>query len=354
VIDKLNPPSKLRRLQIHGFGGDRFPSWQLESSSNSSGDRSRREGLTLLQELYIEDCPNLTGRLPGKLPSLTKFVISSCPALQDSMPWVSRFRELHITSCEAFVSLPEEMMKENQNIQSIIIESCSSLVSFPVNAASRTISVLEISGCPKLELYPQGLMENSQYLVLKRLHLLRCSCDSLAIFQFSFFPKLEELIIEGCPVLHSILSTENCLPYLQKLNLRDCSKLVLFPGMDFPVMPSLTSLSISGLANLTSLEHVRKECLTSLKILKIEDCINLESLPPVTSLLYLSIKSCDILRTECESDTGKYKSMMSLIQNVEFEDVFLAVLDVFFPSNSRNLNISIFSRQSKQTPRTRS
>jgi hypothetical protein len=138
------------------------------------------------------------------------------------------------------------------------------------------------------------------------------------------------------------------------LELRDCSKLVLFPGMDFPVMPSLTSLSISGLANLTSLEHVRKECLTSLKILKIEDCINLESLPPVTSLLYLSIKSCDILRTECESDTGKYKSMMSLIQNVEFEDVFLAVLDVFFPSNSRNLNISIFSRQSKQTPRTRS
>jgi hypothetical protein len=63
VIDKLNTHPKFRRLQIHGFGDDTFPCWQLESSSNFSSDRSGSESLTLLQELCIEECPDLTGKL---------------------------------------------------------------------------------------------------------------------------------------------------------------------------------------------------------------------------------------------------------------------------------------------------
>ncbi|CAJ2655119.1 unnamed protein product [Trifolium pratense] len=318
VIDKLNPHPKLRRLKIYGFGGDKFPSWQLESSSISSGHRSESESLTLLKELYIEKCPNLTGKLPDNLPSLTKLVIKSCPTLQDSMPWVPRLRELNITSCETFVSLPEAMMKGNQDIESIIIESCPSLVSIPTNDMSRTISCLKISWCGKLELFPQ--VENSHcYHVLQRLHLKR-SCDSLAVFQFSLFPKLEDLSIEDCPALETFLSTANILPSLQKLNLKGCTKLVLFSQGDFPAMPSLTSIQLNGLSNLTSLENIGMNCLTSLKTLKIEDCINLGSLPPVSSLVHLNIKSCPILKKECESDTGKYKSMVSLIHNTVIED----------------------------------
>jgi len=186
-------------LEFYGNGNKAFnslriikfkdmPNWEEWSTGNQSGS----EGFTLLQELYIEGCPKLTGKLPEILPSLAKLVIISCPILSDSMPKVPRLRELEMTGCKTFVSLSEEMMKENKQLQTMSISNCSSLVSIHMDGLSTTLKSLEISECRKLQLFhPEMLIEESQcYSVLKRLCLKSC-CDSLTHFQLALFQSLK-------------------------------------------------------------------------------------------------------------------------------------------------------------------
>lgn len=282
--------------------------WEEWSVNNQSGS----EGFTLLQELYIENCPKLIGKLPGNLPSLDKLVITSCQTLSDTMPCVPRLRELKISGCEAFVSLSEQMMKCNDCLQTMAISNCPSLVSIPMDCVSGTLKSLKVSDCQKLQ-----LEESHSYPVLESL-ILR-SCDSLVSFQLALFPKLEDLCIEDCSSLQTILSTANNLPFLQNLNLKNCSKLAPFSEGEFSTMTSLNSLHLESLPTLTSLKGIGIEHLTSLKKLEIEDCGNLASLPIVASLFHLTVKGCPLLKSHFERVTGEYSDMVSSIPSTIIE-----------------------------------
>ncbi|XVF83171.1 hypothetical protein PTKIN_Ptkin16aG0112300 [Pterospermum kingtungense] len=54
-----------------------------------------------LQELYIEDCPKLTGALPNNLPSLRKLCIRRCGKLRGLLPAAPSICELELRKCEA-------------------------------------------------------------------------------------------------------------------------------------------------------------------------------------------------------------------------------------------------------------
>ncbi|AES71191.1 putative P-loop containing nucleoside triphosphate hydrolase, leucine-rich repeat domain, L [Medicago truncatula] len=380
IFDMLEPHRNLKRLKINNFGGEKFPNW-LGSNSGSTmmslyldecgnclslpslgqlsnlreiyitsvtrlqkvgpefygngfeafsslriikfkdmlnweewsvNNQSGSEGFTLLQELYIENCPKLIGKLPGNLPSLDKLVITSCQTLSDTMPCVPRLRELKISGCEAFVSLSEQMMKCNDCLQTMAISNCPSLVSIPMDCVSGTLKSLKVSDCQKLQ-----LEESHSYPVLESL-ILR-SCDSLVSFQLALFPKLEDLCIEDCSSLQTILSTANNLPFLQNLNLKNCSKLAPFSEGEFSTMTSLNSLHLESLPTLTSLKGIGIEHLTSLKKLEIEDCGNLASLPIVASLFHLTVKGCPLLKSHFERVTGEYSDMVSSIPSTIIE-----------------------------------
>ncbi|XLR13958.1 hypothetical protein S83_041896 [Arachis hypogaea] len=148
-------------------------------------------------------------------------------------------------------------------------------------------------------------------------------------------------------ILDVISSAQNSLPYLRKLKLKDCSKLVSFPEGGLPApkleslsisncakllpeaawglqaMTSLTSLHISGLPSLTSLDHTGIQYMVSLKILKIKACHKLASLPLETlvhSLSHITIRACPLLKVCCENDTGEYWSLVSRIPFRVIED----------------------------------
>ncbi|KAI4333061.1 hypothetical protein L6164_017914 [Bauhinia variegata] len=301
----------------------------------------------MLQELQIQRCPKLISTLPENLPCLDRLVISACQVLEDSLPWVPRLRELELTGCDSFKSLPGKMIQGNTCLQTVAIRNCSSLVTIPEGGLSSTLRSLDIYECRNLKLFPHQHLQGQHHCIsLERLHLKYC-CNSLISFPLSFFTKLEDLRLQDCNNLQVISNAPESLPYLRKLKLKECSKLVLFPegGLPTPMleslsisrcanispyatwglemMASLASLSISGLTGFTSLEHTGIQCLSSLKILKIKDCKTLESLPLealATSLSHLTIRACPLLQQRCKRDSGDYWNLISCIPSIVIED----------------------------------
>ena len=68
-----------------------------------------------LEELYIDNCPKLTGRLPVNLPSLAKLDILKCPQLVVSLPRAPSVLELRPLHCKEFLlrGLPTGLQKLN-------------------------------------------------------------------------------------------------------------------------------------------------------------------------------------------------------------------------------------------------
>jgi hypothetical protein len=65
----------------------------------SLGAENEDRAFPHLQELYIDNCPKLTGRLPIHFPSLAKLEIRECPLLGASLPRDPAICQLNLTHC---------------------------------------------------------------------------------------------------------------------------------------------------------------------------------------------------------------------------------------------------------------
>ncbi|MFQ6640345.1 hypothetical protein Gotur_015807 [Gossypium turneri] len=152
----------------------------------------------------------------------------------------------------------------------------------------------------------------------------------------SVFPSLVYLTLTDCPEIEWVPKEslpsklkENTIGHSDKLieslirkrewSLHTLPSLTSFTILDsdvemecFPdehLLPSsITSLHISVLQNLKSLEYKGFQHLTSLCQLWISNCPNLQSMPPnmlPPSLSHLYISECPLLKEHCEKDKGK-------------------------------------------------
>ncbi|WKA00231.1 hypothetical protein VitviT2T_018611 [Vitis vinifera] len=366
-----------------------------------------------LKELYIKNCPKLTGDLPNHLPLLTKLEIEECEQLVAPLPRVPAIRVLTTRSCDisqwkelppllrslsitnsdsAESLLEEGMLQSNACLEDLSIINCSfsrplCRICLPIELKS-----LAIYECKKLEfLLPEFF--KCHHPSIKHLEILGGTCNSLSFnIPHGKFPRLARIQIWGlegleslsisisggdlttfaslnigrCPNLvsielpalnisrYSIFNCENLKSLLhnaacfQSLVLEDCPELI-FPIQGLPSnltslfirncdkltsqvewglqgLPSLTSLTISGLPNLMSLDGMGLQLLTSLRKLQICDGPKLQSLTEErlpSSLSFLTIRDCPLLKDRCKFWTGEDWHLIAHIPHIVIDDQVL-------------------------------
>ncbi|KAM2759055.1 hypothetical protein COP1_023823 [Malus domestica] len=265
----------------------------------------------------------------------------------------AELRWLRIEGCHVLESIPGNLKQATSCLQELFISNCSSLASFPRDSLPRTLKALEIEGCGQLDILSDcyyASLESEPNHELQCLSLLEIwDCPSLVSFpdiglpaphltqfkatdcmKLKWLPKgmnkllsLQTLEISGCPELMSF--PDGGLPLnLNCLYIWDCNKLIaqrlhwklkalvslkclsIMGGKRsdvqcFPeegMLPtSLTSLSICGFPNLTSLDKGLQQ-LTALEKLEISHCRKFQCLPKdgLKHLSYLCIRKCPMLK----------------------------------------------------------
>lgn len=349
----INPFGALKVIRFEQML--KWKEWSSFASENEGG------AFPNLEELYIQNCPELKGGLPVHFPSLTKLVIIECPQLVASLPrapalWEmqllhcnevllkelpSRMQKLKVGGFGALKPLPEGMMEGKTCLQELEVCDCSSLMSFPRSGMPSTLKTLKITNCRKLE-FPM----NQNFSSLERFFLID-SCDSLSTFPLDLFPKLYDIIIRGCRNLESLSVPKEYLHDLMTLQIQihDCPNFVSFPKGGLPA-PNLTWFWVTNCGILRSLPEKMHIFLTSLKYLRIEDCPEVESFPEgglPSNLNLISILSCDKLIASCKGwGLQQLPSVRKLSISGKSEDVKSFPEEGFLPTNLTFLYISKF------------
>ncbi|CAK9143124.1 unnamed protein product [Ilex paraguariensis] len=275
--------------------------------------------LTLLASLYIQNISGLTHLQKEFISPLQRLVVRECPQLvyllEEDQRLPCNLEFLEVFHCKNLKRLPNVSLQEVSlppTLRHLLIRGCSSLESLP-NCISHLEDLILVS-CWSLRSLPMDTLPST----LKSLHIVNC------LNLESVIEVIEQNITSGCfrmsnwPNLERLrMSTPNfeiCLGY-------QIGQLFPRSGM---LTPNLRSLSIGWCANLISFAcHI--ESLTSLEELIISNCEGLESfpdgnLPP--NLTLLSISKCKKLKPL--SEWGLHRA--SSLQHIEMSDVYPELL----------------------------
>ncbi|KAF3962915.1 hypothetical protein CMV_012633 [Castanea mollissima] len=293
------------------------------------------EIFSCLRELYIDDCPKLSGGLPVHLPSLTQLDISRCEQLVASLP---NSPALHQLLCTGKIQIPSG--HDYQSLKSVSVEGggdsilsfppefasltnldfrwCPDLVSFPNRLCAPNLSKIEINGCRNLKSLPEGMRTLLPSLVRLELRW----CPELESFPEGGLPSsLESLAITACEKLisHRMELGLQGLHSLRSFTISGhCNELESFPE-EALLPPNLTYFDINFLPNLKSLNGKGFQPLTSLKKLRILGCNNLDRLLEdvlPTSLCELDISGCRLLKERYGNEKGEGRVKIAHIPRI--------------------------------------
>jgi structure-specific endonuclease subunit SLX1 len=309
VLCALEPHSNMKKLEISGYRGSKFPYWMMELR------------LPNLVEISLESCMNCEHLPPfGKLqflkslqlkkmdavkcigsemygdgenpfPSLERLTFGQMMNLEEwetnTMGGSEIFRclhELQIGKCPKLVELPII-----PSVKELTIEECSvTLLRSVVNFTSMTS--LQIEGFDELTVLPDGMLQNHTCLQSLSFWGMR-SLRSLSN-QLNNLSSLKHLGFVGCDKLESLPEGVQNLNSLEMLFIYGMPKITTLPGLP----SSLASLDILDCQELTSISEGLQH-LTALKDFHLAGCLKLNSLPEsiqhLTSLRYLTIACCD-------------------------------------------------------------
>ncbi|KAK9137841.1 hypothetical protein Sjap_008435 [Stephania japonica] len=296
-------------------------------SSFSSSVFIPNEGLGALQVLVITQCPKFHV-MPNTLPSLSHLVLRN--SNNHFMGWVSSkvtsLTYLWIQDISDMLFLPTKLLKN-----------------------LKLLKELSICDCPQL----QQLDEKSDLRSLNCLaNLTIRGCHSLKSLNVQGLDSLTRVEITGCKGLNSFPEGVYLLPHLDTLRIGELWEEELhyfpFPTTERGHFLSLHHLEICGSPNMKSPPHQPQQLiklktllienfygvtelpewignLASLETLGIWTCANLthlssmEAMRRLTSLGYLEIKNCPLLKEKCDRG-GQEWPKISHIQNIKIDD----------------------------------
>ncbi|PPS03175.1 hypothetical protein GOBAR_AA17503 [Gossypium barbadense] len=280
-----------------------------------------------LKTLLIEDCELLQALPEGLMCDNDKTLHLECLRVQ-GLPSLMFFpngqlpktlKSLVVFNCRRLDSFPDRMLQHSKALETIEISHCTNLKALPLdcfNSLTR-LSRLVISGCHGLESFPESqlLMPNLKFLRINR-------CKNLKSLPQAMYnlKSLKELKIKSCPNILAI--PDGGLPLNLSLLFIDCENLkqpMSEWGLDRlinlhhlwihwicppeNVLPtSLTELYIRNVADLKSLPQKLLKNLSSLQVLDISRCYQLQTLPKEglpPSLGSLRIDECPVLQHWC-------------------------------------------------------
>ena len=294
--------------------------------------------LTSLKDLIILGCPKLVS-FPetGLPPMLRRLSVKDCPSLigfpKGELP--TTLKMLAIEDCKKLESLPEEIMHDTSSIygksachlELLRVWSCSSLKSIPRGDFPSTLETLSFWDCNQLESIPGKMLQN--LISLRELGLCNCP-DLMPSLEEFFIPNLKKLAISNeinnvrWPLfsrgLHIFTSLENITikgPFPDVISFSDDWSQLL--------PKSLILLSIVNFPNLKSLASIGLQSFTSLKVLELVHCPQLQSFVPKKgmppTLAKLVIWRCPILKNRCLKNKGKDWPQIAHIPYVEIDNL---------------------------------
>ncbi|KAJ1409027.1 P-loop containing nucleoside triphosphate hydrolase [Sesbania bispinosa] len=354
VLELLQPSTNLRKLIIESYNGTKFPNWlgdfsfanivylcisgcnfcyflpplgQLPSLKELHVTRMKMiktvgpefydweewqlfsgEGIQFpfpcLKHLRLYNCPKLKGHLPYQLPaSLTDVNISYCDQLEAStLHWITSTKSLTIidggqhllpilendSQCllsylkiersDILTCFPRMVLSSNC-LRELYLIKIPSLTTFPTESM-QTLRTLLLTECKNLEFLPDEAWEN--YSSLENL-MIWDSCHSLRCFPLGCFPVLKYLLIWNCPNLISLSISDveasaQSLSSLEILRIGSCPNLESFPQSGLST-PNLMELKVINCGKLRSLPE--QMCtLNALQDLEISNIPQLVSFPP--------------------------------------------------------------------------
>ncbi|MED6150545.1 hypothetical protein PIB30_073356 [Stylosanthes scabra] len=305
---------------LHSLDFQDMPCWEVWHSSGP-------EAFPQLKRLQIHGCPMLKDGIPN-------FIIQRFISLLSEAPEVRRLdvREDHtggsqelsfsgntltIKGCESLVEFAFQEMTINHftYLQLIELSGCSSAISFPGNCLPKSLQMLTILKCQKLE-FPQQQHQKYDLVGL----LIYSSCDSLTSLSLDAFPNLEFLDMFGCKSLESVsmsLPQEAALDSLPKngcsnlthLYFRNCSKLKVLPCHMNTLLPNLERFQIQGCPELH--EFPEGGLPPNLKVLSARKSL-LSSVGSFNSLNDLTIEGDDCDRVKSFPELGSLPHLPSL------------------------------------------
>jgi hypothetical protein len=283
---------------------------------------SRSSSTSLLEYLFIRNCPSLKSLIPmGELPATLKvFIISNCKKLEsiaESFHPNSSLERIHIDGCENLKSLPMGI-HTLKHLEKVEIVNCPSLVSFPDRG-------LLPGNIKELHISESGLHDSILSITsLQCLAILSCR-DVVSFPEEGFLANLTSLEISNSNIIEAFIEWGlHKLTSLKYLYINGCPNLESFPDKMLPA--SLSRITIERFHHLKLLSSKGFRKLASLKFLCIKKCKNLTSfpedgLPP--SLDQLMIGGCPRLKESCKKDKGREWSKIAHIPCVEIDGRFI-------------------------------
>ncbi|XP_027174727.1 putative disease resistance RPP13-like protein 1 [Coffea eugenioides] len=280
ILQKLQPSSRIKRLEVKGYGGTRFPDWLADQSFHN------------VVSVILSRCSNCFC-LPalGQLPSLKFLTIADMGKISIiDMQFYGNgsvfeiFQSLQILRIEEMPEWKDWLVPRKGvfcGLQELHIINCPKLVG---DLPKQLLSVreFELSGCPGLVL-SDGRFSMFNSLDLYSLKILKISnMPSLEDFtsELKKLTGLEDFEIGNCPRLTSIWSMPldmGRLPAsLKTLKISGCPQLQFLPKDCF--FGSLEQLRIREAGAGDTLKDLSLGLLQKIRDLEIQDCEGLESL----------------------------------------------------------------------------
>lgn len=210
--------------------------------------------LDKLVYLGVERCTELK-KLPSvlNLPRLSCIALNGCTQLENFPDLYGKMENLRIIEAEetAIQELPSNMVNFS-NLEVLVLKCCTNLKDFP-----RTISLLpnlvllDISGCPKLQLFQES-NESSSNLELPIKQCL--NFDSSEIQSSYGFPLLETLDLSDCNLSDENLEILCCFSNLTSLDISK-NHFVTLPQC-FNRLSSLHELYMANCNNLQQISGI--------------------------------------------------------------------------------------------------
>ncbi|KAJ0483279.1 putative leucine-rich repeat domain superfamily [Helianthus annuus] len=295
VLNELKPcDDKLTRLKIRSYGGLEFPKWVADPL------------FLHLKHVTISGCKRCTSLPPlAQLPSLKELFIEGLYGVE-----VVGF-ELSGSSC-TFPSL-EVMSFEDMRgwkkwygvvfpcLQKLKIKDCPNLVEVTIKTLP-SLTVLEIDGCPYLVKLSLEALPS-----LNVMKLVRCDCGVLkSLVQVaSAISKLEIHNISGLNdvVWRGVLEHLGVVEELIIFRCNEIRHLWESKVVASKVLVKLWNLLVVECRNLVSLgekeegDNCTSNLLTSLRILKVVGCDNMERCNCPDGIKELTVSSCRSITT---------------------------------------------------------
>ncbi|XVF56731.1 hypothetical protein PTKIN_Ptkin06aG0143800 [Pterospermum kingtungense] len=319
-LKDLTSQTNLEDLAIHHFIGSNFPAWMTDGLlqnlvtlflNHCTKCKILSLGqLPFLRDFYIKGMLELEEWPEDQYTSLCTLHIINCPKLRKVPNFMSNLRVLKVKKCNSLKALPvapsllflilinNPVLEDRQEGSCIPLYDQGNLVGQPRPAFVGPLE-LKLENCPKIQALPR--LCAPQKLEIS-------GCELVSAFSVPELAQhLQHLAVDTCSsvtLVRAIPSTNS----LHSLVISNISDLISFPKL--PHLPGLKALYISDCKCLTSLSEAKGSfrSLSSLQLLSIQGCPNLQSLPDEnfpTALECLMIGSCPLLKSLGAKETLK-------------------------------------------------